>query len=216
MDSQNRGQSQIEFFKETIKNELLQIKDDIGNVRYNLYVNMVDTCDDLDELKEMAELEMQIQAIKYYSNSIKNKLNEQEVDIKDIRKACENNYNNEEDAVAEDEETSATNISDEDITMMALILQQRLANEPLEERESLSEDDEDIPESDYVELLGDDDDYDDSDEYIDDSDEYGDYFGDGEEDYAEDIEDTEESSDNDEDAEDEYGDYFGDDDNTYE
>ena len=82
------GSKQLAYFKEKIKHELEKIREDIGDLRYNLYVATVDQCDDYDQLREMAELEMQIDFIEYTKAFIKDRLHEKSVDIQDLKKVC--------------------------------------------------------------------------------------------------------------------------------
>ncbi|MEM4385394.1 MAG: hypothetical protein QXD03_02465 [Candidatus Anstonellales archaeon] len=55
----------VYLYREYIKSVLEAIKEDIGENRYKLYVAIVDNCDDFEELRELAELEMQLDTIAY-------------------------------------------------------------------------------------------------------------------------------------------------------
>lgn len=81
-------QRRLQYFKVKIKDTLAKIADDIGKLRYELYVAMVDKCDDYSELREMAELEMQLQFIEYTKGNIEQPLRDRQVDISDLNKIC--------------------------------------------------------------------------------------------------------------------------------
>lgn len=127
------GSRQLAYFKEKIKRELEKIRDDIGDVRYNLYVATVDQCDNYEDLREMAELEMQLDFIKYAKTSIKDRLQEKYVDIQDLRKVRYPPYD-EESMEIEETDMEAELDSPETLAMLALAMHKRLESEPIEEQ----------------------------------------------------------------------------------
>ena len=54
----------IVFFKNYIKSQIASLRDSLGEARYNLYLATVDSIEDYEELKELAELELQIEYAK--------------------------------------------------------------------------------------------------------------------------------------------------------
>ena len=130
------GSKQLAYFKEKIKHELEKIREDIGDLRYNLYVATVDQCDDYDQLREMAELEMQIDFIEYTKTFIKDRLHEKSVDIQDLKKVCYPPYD-EDSLEIEENDMEAELDSEETLAALALALHKRLENEPVEERDKV-------------------------------------------------------------------------------
>lgn len=78
----------LNYFKNKIRMSLEKIKDDLGDLRYELYLTMVDRCDDYKELREMAELEMQLEFIEYTRGQIMKPINDRQIDISDLNKVC--------------------------------------------------------------------------------------------------------------------------------
>lgn len=81
-------QKRLDYFKGKIRNTLELIRDDLGETRYELYMAMVDKCNDYAELREMAELEMQLEFIEYARGNIQEPLRDRQVDISDLNKIC--------------------------------------------------------------------------------------------------------------------------------
>ena len=77
----------IDFFKQKIKERLKQIKDDIPEIRYKLWIASIDACDDYNSLKEMAELDMQIEMFNYTRNEINPKIERLNLEIEKLRRA---------------------------------------------------------------------------------------------------------------------------------
>lgn len=125
--------SKLIYFKEKIKKELDSIKDEIGELRYNLYINMVDTCNNYDELREMAELELQIDFLKYTKEAIKDKLQQRDVNINDLRKVYYP-YIEDEAPDLEEDEIEASIDDPDTLAAMAIFVSKRLQDEPEEER----------------------------------------------------------------------------------
>lgn len=156
MDSQRR----LEFFKEKIKETLESVKNDIPEIRYKLWIASIDACEDYDELREMAELDMQLDMFEYTKNEINPKLAKLNMDIKEIREGKSIVIKN-----TDGENNSPKKLSQENMDVgpvenysteemledmddpeidaaMASILMARLATEPLEEtyREDILDD----------------------------------------------------------------------------
>lgn len=72
------------YYKEKIIEKLNLIRDDIGEARYLLYSDTVDDCDDIEMLKQMYEIDMQIGYIRYVREQISDKINKLGYTISDI------------------------------------------------------------------------------------------------------------------------------------
>jgi len=81
---------QLNFFKNRILQQLEGIRGDIGELRYELYIKMVEACDNIDELKEMCELEMQIDFLNYTKGNIINKLEQENITVRELKEAIDN------------------------------------------------------------------------------------------------------------------------------
>lgn len=79
-------EGRLQFFKNKILEELGKIRGDLGELRYKLYVETVNQCDDYKQLKEMAELELQLQFIEYAKGMVQEPLAERQVEINDLKK----------------------------------------------------------------------------------------------------------------------------------
>ena len=95
------NEKKLSFFKERIKEKLEQIREDIPEIRYKLWIASVDACDDYNELREMAELDMQLDLFEYTRNEINPKLEQLNMNITELRegktivvKDPENKYTN--------------------------------------------------------------------------------------------------------------------------
>ena len=86
----NVGIKQLNFYKNRIKQQLDNIRSDIGDLKYELYIKMVDGCEDYYELLEMAELEMQIDFLNYTKGNIMNKLEKENITVRDLKEAIDN------------------------------------------------------------------------------------------------------------------------------
>ena len=75
----------LEFFKNKILEQLKELKDEIPEMRWNLWVSSVEMCDDYEALREMAELDMQLDMFEYTRNEINPKLEKLNVSIQDVR-----------------------------------------------------------------------------------------------------------------------------------
>ena len=86
----NVGIKQLNFYKNRIKQQLDNIRSDIGDLKYELYIKMVDGCEDYYELLEMAELEMQIDFLNYTKGNIMSKLEKENITVRDLKEAIDN------------------------------------------------------------------------------------------------------------------------------
>lgn len=129
----------LEFFKDFIKEKLQGLKEDIPARRYRLLLAVIDDCDDYNELREMAELDMQIDLFEYTKTEISPKMAQLNMEMAEIRES-QSTY------VVQDKpittsgpveyttEDMLEDMDDPEIdAAMAAILAARLQTEPLEE-----------------------------------------------------------------------------------
>ena len=129
------SEKQLNFFKNYIKGKLNTIKDDIGHIRYKLYIAMVDECNNYSELREMAELEMQIDMIAYTNGELAGKLKELNTDFESVINIDNTvEYKIPEETAEENNELFEDMEDDDVMDAMAHMLMQRIANEPEEEK----------------------------------------------------------------------------------
>lgn len=57
----------IQFFKDKIANRLTELKPYMSDVKYRMYMSIIKDCKDLDELREMAEMDLQFNMVQYIS-----------------------------------------------------------------------------------------------------------------------------------------------------
>lgn len=84
----------IQFYRAKILEFLELMRKDMGELRFKLYVDMVNSCTEIEDLKEMAELELQLDFIKYTKENIKDKLEERGTSIKEIKTKLELSQSN--------------------------------------------------------------------------------------------------------------------------
>lgn len=126
----------IQFYKELIKHKLDSIKDIIGDLKYRVYLGVVEECDDYNELREMAELDMHIEFVEYIKKYILDKLSEDNVSIDDLRAYYygQDSENEEAEAVF----SSITDADDSFITLMAMAVNNRFnLDEEIDEPEEI-------------------------------------------------------------------------------
>ena len=80
----DKGQ-QLKYFKEKLNKQLDSVKELLGEYRYKVFSVMVNTCEDYDELKMMADIEMQLDSLEYTKKRVKDRLDKRDVSIKDIK-----------------------------------------------------------------------------------------------------------------------------------
>ena len=143
----------LEYFKKHIKEKLESVKDDIPDRRYRLWIAAIDDCEDYDELREMAELDMQLDMFEYTRNEINPKLQRLNLEMDEIRGAKTmqepskttgktlgtNEFSSLTMPDSDDEEEYTTGEMLEDLddpemeAAMAAIIAARMASEPWEE-----------------------------------------------------------------------------------
>ena len=189
----------IEFFKNKIRQRLKELCPYMSDVKYRLYNSMINDCQSLDDIREMAELDMQFSMIKYVQE-LDDKLKKSDTNIDELEAVTSQNNRaaklaviapKKEVAVNQYDDVDLTNIVEdlddpEIINAQADLLMARMAAEKL---------------SGYTE---------DEDEDSEDEELYDEMFGDEEE--EEDLEDEEEGEEEGEEEDDisEYGDYIKD------
>ena len=208
----------IEFFKNKIRQRLKELCPYMSDVKYRLYNSMINDCQSLDDIREMAELDMQFSMIKYVQE-LDDKLKKSDTNIDELEAVTSQNNRaaklaviapKKEVAVNQYDDVDLTNIVEdlddpEIINAQADLLMARMAAEKLSgytEDEDEDSEDEEL----YDEMFGDEEEEEDledeeEDEEEDDISEYGDY-----------IEDEEDSTNNEEDSNDTDEDFidFGD------
>ena len=65
----------IEFYRSIVLKNIEETKDTITDTKYKLYVAIVNNCNDLEELKDLADFNMQNDFLEY-TRSISNRLGE--------------------------------------------------------------------------------------------------------------------------------------------
>ena len=229
----------LEYFKKHIKEKLESVKDDIPDRRYRLWIAAIDDCEDYDELREMAELDMQLDMFEYTRNEINPKLQRLNLEMDEIRGAKTmqepsktvgktlgtNEFSSLTMPDSDDEEEYTTGEMLEDLddpemeAAMAAIIAARMASEPWEEanrEEMLDSIIGDTSAEEDIEGLSEDDfgDLADAGDSLevdeDDFDIDEDELDIGEDDGDEDASDDAESSEEGSDEDDGFGDFFGD------
>ena len=127
----------IEFLKNRIKAKLSAVADQMGKYQYKLAIALVDDCKDFEELKEMAELSLQMDFFSYVKDEIDPLLNEMNLTIADVRKLgigeIPSSYNPE--MFELDPSEIDDSLDDEDTTnAIAMMLFSRITNEAAEEK----------------------------------------------------------------------------------
>lgn len=121
------NQKKLEFIRNRIKEQLKEIRLDLGERRYQLYIDFVDATDCMDELRDMADLELQIDLAKY-SRNIKEKLNAKGVTIGSIEESLEgakeidyDNYNSEYTEDIEEETAEELGLTEQELATLRAI-----------------------------------------------------------------------------------------------
>lgn len=128
----------ILFLKNRIIARLGEVKDLLGPYRYKLYIAMVEECNDFNELRDMAELDLQMDMFDYVRNEIEPKMAELNLSLPDLRKLDAGvDYSTlskpKELELTPDDIPEALDDPEVD-SAMAMLLAARLANEPAEEK----------------------------------------------------------------------------------
>ena len=85
----NKDEQRIIFLKKRILNRLEEVQECMSNTKYKLYKTMINDCNSFDEIREIAELDMQLGFIDYV-RKLKYNLDENNISIDDIEAI--NNY----------------------------------------------------------------------------------------------------------------------------
>lgn len=132
------NQKAIDFLKNRIRSRLAEVADQMGKYRFRLYMAMVDECNDFDELKEMAELDLQMDLFDYVRNEINPMLDEMNMSIADVRRMDIGDIpplaNPLQDYEIEPTEIEELMEDEEANAAMAMMLMNRIKNEPDEEK----------------------------------------------------------------------------------
>lgn len=149
----------IEFFKNKIRQRLKELCPYMSDVKYRLYNSMINDCQSLDDIREMAELDMQFSMIKYVQE-LDDKLKKSDTNIDELEAVTsQNNRAAKLAVIAPKKERTAKQYDDVDLTNIvddlddpeilntqADLLMARMAAEKLsgytEDDEEDSEDDE--------------------------------------------------------------------------
>ena len=166
-ENSQTNQIRMDFFRDRIRKKLSEIKDSIGEENYEAYCRIADECGDYDELRSLADLELQVEMANYIKHEILNKLNEDNVTIDELIEVNNNTkieihinkIDNNKDSNSEDIEDSGN--TEEDNLCSAMIAMEaikQLAKEEVEEELDslqLNEDDlfGDTPDSDDVDAI---------------------------------------------------------------
>ena len=85
------GENAIQFYKELITRHIESAKDSLSNTKYRIYMAIVDSCNDLEKLKDMADFDMQNDFL-IYSREINNKLGEYNTTIDELESIYNGEY----------------------------------------------------------------------------------------------------------------------------
>lgn len=87
MDTEER---KIQFFKNKIKARIEELRDFMPEIKYKLYKTMIEDCDSYDEIREMAELDLQFNMI-HYVKDLKDKLKDNNTNIEELEAVTNKN-----------------------------------------------------------------------------------------------------------------------------
>ena len=85
------GENAIQFYKELITRHIESVKDSLSDTKYRIYMAIVDSCDDLEKLKDMADFDMQNDFLAY-SREINDKLGEYNTTIDELESIYNGEY----------------------------------------------------------------------------------------------------------------------------
>ena len=86
----SNDERKIQFFKDKITARLEELRDLMPEIKYKLYRTMIEDCDSYDEIREMAELDLQFNMIKYV-NELKDKLKDNNTNIEELEAVTNKN-----------------------------------------------------------------------------------------------------------------------------
>ena len=87
----NSNEKQVEFYKKEVLSKIEKIKEHIPSIRYKLYKTMIEKSDNVDELRELSDLDMQVKFIDYMEDLKKN-LDESDTTLKELQEVCKGVY----------------------------------------------------------------------------------------------------------------------------
>ena len=143
-------QNKVLFFKNKIKNRIEELKPFMSDLKYKLYISMIEDCDNLEEIREMAELDLQFNMIKYVRD-LDNKLKLSDTNIEELEAVANRNNRaikltviapkkkktNRQIAKDFDFSTIGEDLEDEEMLACAAnLLYMQLQNTPIEELQS--------------------------------------------------------------------------------
>ena len=106
----------IEFFKNKIRQRLKELCPYMSDVKYRLYNSMINDCQSLDDIREMAELDMQFSMIKYVQE-LDDKLKKSDTNIDELEAVTsQNNRAAKLAVIAPKKERTAKQYDDVDLT----------------------------------------------------------------------------------------------------
>ena len=80
----------IQFFKNKITARLEELRDFMPEIKYKLYKTMIDDCDSYEEIREMAEMDLQLNMI-HYVNELKGKLKDNNTNLEELEAVTNKN-----------------------------------------------------------------------------------------------------------------------------
>lgn len=80
----------IQFFKDKIKHRLTELRPYMSDVKYRMYMSVIGDCNDLDELREMAEMDLQFNMVKYL-NELTDKIKLSDTSIDELEAVINQN-----------------------------------------------------------------------------------------------------------------------------
>lgn len=90
MNMEGIDSKKIQFFKEKIKNRLTELRPYMSDVKYRMYMSVIGDCKDLDELREMAEMDLQFNMVKYL-NELTDKIKLSDTSIDELEAVINQN-----------------------------------------------------------------------------------------------------------------------------
>ena len=86
----NSNSKRIQFFKDKIKHRLTELRPYMSDVKYRMYMSVIGDCKDLDELREMAEMDLQFNMVKYL-NELTDKIKLSDTSIDELEAVINQN-----------------------------------------------------------------------------------------------------------------------------
>ena len=162
MDATN---NRINFFKNKIKDRLEELRPYMSDIKYRLYKTMIEKCSSLDEIREMAELDMQFSLIKYLKE-LEDKLKSRDISLDELEALANRAPKTQLSIITPKKKEKKVDLQDIDVTelgdalededvlaSMASLLMSRINTEPIEQSNVDEGDEDDL--SDTIDNLGD-------------------------------------------------------------